>query len=793
VRYADSVGYHGDQNSRVFPYRDYVIDAFNDNKPFDEFTREQIAGDQLPGAGDEQKIATGFLRLNLMTREGVKGQEYDAFGHVDPSHHVIFPFTRMLGGPVEYTPGIFDMDSGSGGIETTRAKQLAMYPTYLSGLHMVADLPSSYLADQPATLSVGGVGQAEFADRGSLTAAASWGHAQGERYVPVDRSNGSTGSRLSWTVEDVPKAGEYDVHVRYANGTSNEQTLSVVAGDSETQVTFPATDHWDVWDSVSTTVSLDAGDNTVGVKLASGDSGRVNVDAIAVSQPGAAMPEPETDPIRGPTVDAFQYIEDVPAAGWDDTRVIDSAIGEYMATARRKDDKWYVGVMTGPEARVLDVPLEFLGEGQYVAELYNDGIDATFDANLRDVRIDELLVDAETTLLASMIESGGLAVRLRPAEADDIEELPSYERPTQDVTASIQAEVLTAQPVATVTAETEGSHIGGTEIELVVDGDVVEYRNVRAAPGDSRPITFGHRFTDDGTYEVELRTTDGTTVGSESVTVIQPQSVAGLLDPFGDDTGPGGYTYPTGDAFRDGAFDLRFFGVTTTPDRYRFSFQVDNLYDAFDDSRGFSPHMFVVWIRDPGADGGRTSSRDDLGANVDFDRSWHYRLEASGFTKSAIAADGSTLVEASSVNAEIDMEENTVTVSVPSSAFESDASALSVVAGVHAEADGGLRAVETDATDSTFGGADPIENAPRLSDVLTTPNVDQSDALAYSADERASLPFVPLGDGTGGDGSSSGSGDGPGFGVVSGALGTAGGIAYGIRSLADGADENDDN
>ena len=70
VRFADTVGYHGDQNTRVFPYRDYVIDSFNANKPFDQFTREQIAGDLMPNATDEQKIATGFLRLNLMTREG---------------------------------------------------------------------------------------------------------------------------------------------------------------------------------------------------------------------------------------------------------------------------------------------------------------------------------------------------------------------------------------------------------------------------------------------------------------------------------------------------------------------------------------------------------------------------------------------------------------------------------------------------------------------------------------------------------------------------------------------------
>lgn len=79
VRFADTVGYHGDQNARVFPYRDYVIDAFNSNKRFDTFTVEQLAGDLLPDATDEQRIATGFLRLNLMTREGgAQPKEYMA-------------------------------------------------------------------------------------------------------------------------------------------------------------------------------------------------------------------------------------------------------------------------------------------------------------------------------------------------------------------------------------------------------------------------------------------------------------------------------------------------------------------------------------------------------------------------------------------------------------------------------------------------------------------------------------------------------------------------------------------
>ncbi|MBD3673085.1 MAG: DUF1553 domain-containing protein [Planctomycetaceae bacterium] len=77
VRYADTLGYHGDQVRSVSPYRDYVIRSFNENKPFDEFTIENLAGDLLPEATLWQKVASTYNRLNRASGEGgVQPKEY---------------------------------------------------------------------------------------------------------------------------------------------------------------------------------------------------------------------------------------------------------------------------------------------------------------------------------------------------------------------------------------------------------------------------------------------------------------------------------------------------------------------------------------------------------------------------------------------------------------------------------------------------------------------------------------------------------------------------------------------
>ncbi|MBM3824080.1 MAG: DUF1553 domain-containing protein, partial [Verrucomicrobia bacterium] len=77
VRYADTIGYHGDVPYSVWPYRDYVIRAFNDNVSFDRFTREQLAGDLLPNTSLRERTASAYNRLlRISTEGGVQDKEF---------------------------------------------------------------------------------------------------------------------------------------------------------------------------------------------------------------------------------------------------------------------------------------------------------------------------------------------------------------------------------------------------------------------------------------------------------------------------------------------------------------------------------------------------------------------------------------------------------------------------------------------------------------------------------------------------------------------------------------------
>ncbi len=84
ARYADTNGYEKDRDRSIWPYRDWVVKALNAGMPFDEFTIEQLAGDLLPSATTDQRIATGFHRNTMLNEEGgIDAQEYRFLSIVD--------------------------------------------------------------------------------------------------------------------------------------------------------------------------------------------------------------------------------------------------------------------------------------------------------------------------------------------------------------------------------------------------------------------------------------------------------------------------------------------------------------------------------------------------------------------------------------------------------------------------------------------------------------------------------------------------------------------------------------
>ncbi|KYF79115.1 hypothetical protein BE17_40975, partial [Sorangium cellulosum] len=316
---------------------------------------------------------------NFMSREGLRGMEYEAWSDGNPASHTLtLPFTRMLGGPVDYNPGIFEVlwapekipESPFAGnpparVHTTRAHQLALYVILLSGLQMVTDVPEHY------------EGRPEFA-----------------------------------------------------------------------------------------------------------------------------------------------FIEQVPVT-WDETRVLDAAIGEHMTVARRSGDAWYLGSGTDSTARALQIPLDFLGGGTFVAETYTDDAEADYDARPELVARSRFLVTAGDTLVAAMESSGGQAVRIRPATAEDTASLEAYRQPSYAVESIMVPEEVVQGDFVLVTAEVTntGNLVGGESIGVYVDGALVDARVVRINADATVTVAFEIQIAQLGAVSVAVGD-----AAPELVTVVPPDA-----------------------------------------------------------------------------------------------------------------------------------------------------------------------------------------------------------------------------------------------------------------------------
>ncbi|MFL1013113.1 glycoside hydrolase family 97 protein [Flavisericum labens] len=117
-----------------------------------QYAIEKAADYQIMVNAHEAVRPTGICRTypNLIGNESARGTEFQAFGGSKPNHVTVLPFTRLIGGPMDYTPGIFEMDisklnpENNSHVNSTIANQLALYVTMCSPLQMAADLPEHY-------------------------------------------------------------------------------------------------------------------------------------------------------------------------------------------------------------------------------------------------------------------------------------------------------------------------------------------------------------------------------------------------------------------------------------------------------------------------------------------------------------------------------------------------------------------------------------------------------------------------------------------------------------------------
>lgn len=126
-------------------YSQYIINHY-------QYAIEKAAEYEVMVNAHEAVRPTGICRTypNLIGNESARGTEFQAFGGSKPNHVTILPFTRLIGGPMDYTPGIFEMDisklnpDNNSHVNSTIANQLALYVTMYSPLQMAADLPEHY-------------------------------------------------------------------------------------------------------------------------------------------------------------------------------------------------------------------------------------------------------------------------------------------------------------------------------------------------------------------------------------------------------------------------------------------------------------------------------------------------------------------------------------------------------------------------------------------------------------------------------------------------------------------------
>ena len=195
-----------------------------------QYALEKAADYKIMVNAHEAVRPTGICRTwpNLIGNESARGTEYQAFGGSNANHVTILPFTRLIGGPMDYTPGIFEMDiskmnpDNHSHVNATIANQLALYVTMSSPLQMAADLPENYNRFPDAFQFIKDVAL-DWSESRYLEAE------PGEHITVARRAKGTD----NWFVGNTAGYNPFTSHIKFDFLPANKQYIATIYSDSK--------------------------------------------------------------------------------------------------------------------------------------------------------------------------------------------------------------------------------------------------------------------------------------------------------------------------------------------------------------------------------------------------------------------------------------------------------------------------------------------------------------------------------------------------------------------------------
>ena len=327
---------------------------------------------------------------NMLTREGAKGMEYNAWGVGNPpEHETILAFTRLLEAPMDFTPGIMDLTYEK--VDDSNGPEFPVDLTVIDKGNGFSSIrykgAESLWRPQPMTREIEHIGSdAQYVWKTTVHMQPGeweWGAIAGD---VVSKDPDFWLLSLLNMPNLVVKVGE--------DGEIGGQTSMVIPDQK-----FASKINWSS-ERASSTVSPRV-NTTLAKQLA------LYVTIYSPLQMAADFIENYADQA------AFKFIKDVPV-DWKESLVLNGEIGQYVTIARkdRASDDWYLGAITNQEPRKFAIDLSFLDPNKsYLAEVYRDGIEAHWRDNPLDIEVE--LKSAQSPYTIDLAPGGGHAVRFR--------------------------------------------------------------------------------------------------------------------------------------------------------------------------------------------------------------------------------------------------------------------------------------------------------------------------------------------------------------------------------------------